>query len=279
MALLAAASGRPLPAVLDDLRDATRAGVLAEREGRRRFSHDLVREVLYGDLPAGDRQALHGAVAAALAQLRGADPVSPLAELAHHGFAGPPAGIARAVDHAVQAAQRSLALAAYEEAVVMLERAGTAVEAAGNPAPLQTRVLLALAEARIRRGETAVGKTLCRQVAMLARSLGDSALLARAALTYGQVFAFAIVDPVLVEMLEESLAALPVEDSVLRVQLLARLGAALQPAPGHAGAGAGGPRGDRDGPAAGRSADAAARSARRHLRADGRGARRASGWR
>jgi tetratricopeptide (TPR) repeat protein len=229
VALLAAASGRPLPQLLDDLHEATRAGVLVERDGRRRFSHDLVREVLYADLSTAERQERHGAVAQALEQLRGGDPQPPMAELAHHGFSGPSEGIRRAVDHAIRAAQSSLGLAAYEEAVAMLERAASAVEALGNPVELRARVLLALAEARIRRGETAAGKALCRQVAMLARSLSDPALQARAALTYGQVFTFGVVDPVLVELLEESLAALPADDSVLRVQLLARLGGALQP--------------------------------------------------
>jgi tetratricopeptide (TPR) repeat protein len=231
VALLAAASGRPLPELLDDLREATRAGVLVEREGHPRFAHDLMREVLYADLSSVERQERHGAVARALEQLRGGDPTPPLAELAHHGFAGPPEGIRRAVDHAVRAAHRSLGLAAYEEAVAMLGRAAAAVEAAGNPVELRARVLLALAEAHIRRGETAPGKALCRQVAMLARSLGDPALLARTAVTYGQVFNFGVVDPVLVELLEESLAALPAEDSVLRVQVLARLGGAIQPTP------------------------------------------------
>jgi tetratricopeptide (TPR) repeat protein len=229
VALLAAASGRAPAAVTDDLQAALRAGVLVERNGRRRFSHDLVREVLYGALDRSQRQAMHGAVAAELEKLRAADPVPPLAELAFHGFAGPVEGIERAVDYAVRASQRSLGLAAYEEALAVLERAAAAVESVGNPPALRARVLAALAEARIRRGEISLGQTLCRQVAILARSLGDNALLARATLSYGLVVTPAIVDPVLVQMLEESLEALPAEDSALRVQLMARLGSAMQP--------------------------------------------------
>jgi tetratricopeptide (TPR) repeat protein len=228
-ALLAAAAGRTPAAVADDLQAALRAAVLVERNGRRRFSHDLMREVLYGELSTGERQALHGAVAAALERLRGGDPVPPWAELAHHGLAGPPEGLERAVDHAVKAARRSLGLAAYQEALTILERAAAAVESAGNPAALRARTLAALAEARIRRGETAQGQTLCRQVAMLARSLGDANLLATAALTYGLVITPALVDPVLVQMLEEALEVLPPEDSPPRVQVLARLGGAMQP--------------------------------------------------
>ena len=55
-------------------------------------------------------------------------------------------------------------------------------------------------------------------------------MLARAALTYGRVFTFAVVDPVMVDLLESALAALPPGDSTLRARLLARLAGALQPA-------------------------------------------------
>ena len=214
-------------------------------DGRRRFAHDLMREVLYSDLAPADRQALHGAVAAALEKLRGADPVPPLAELAHHGFAGPPDGIERAVDHAVRAAQRSLALAAYEEAVSILERAAAAVENVGNPAALRARVLRrwprrTSAGARPRPARPCAGRWRCWP-----DRIGDSALLARAALTYGLVFTPAVVDPVLVQMLEESLEALPAEDSALRVQLLARLGGAMQPMKNDGRARPGCARGDR----------------------------------
>ena len=228
-ALLAAAAGGEQGAVAAELGEAVRAGVLVDRGGRRRFSHALVREVLYRDLAPDRRRALHGQVAAALERLHATAPSPPLAELAHHSLEGPRAGLERAADFSVRAAERALTALAYEEAVAVLERAVAAVAAAGNPARPRARVLLALAEARIRRGESDAGKLACREVATLARALGDGALLAQAALTYGQVFIFAVVDPVLVDLLEEALAAVPAEDSGLRVQLLARLGAALQP--------------------------------------------------
>ena len=49
-ALLAAASGRDPAWVAGRIAEAIRAGVFAERAGRPRFSHALVREVLYRDL-------------------------------------------------------------------------------------------------------------------------------------------------------------------------------------------------------------------------------------
>ena len=209
------------------LAEAGRAGVLAERGGRRRFGHALFREVLYRELAEDERRALHGRVADALERLAPAQ----LAEIAHHTLEGPPEMLERAVEHAIRAAARAQELLAYDEAVRTLVRARDAVTAAGNPPAPRARVLLALGEARIRRGEAAAGKEDCREAAALARALGDAELGARAALTYGRVFAFGVVDPVLVGMLEESLEVLPPGDSALRARLLARLAAALQPSP------------------------------------------------
>jgi hypothetical protein len=224
--LLAAAAGRDAAWVSARLAEAGRVGVIVERGGRRRFGHALFREVLYRELDE-DRRALHGRVADALERLAPGQ----LTEIAHHTLEGPPEILPRAVDNAIRAAARAQACFAYEEAVSTLTRARGAVTAAGNPGALRARVVLALGEARIRRGETVAGREDCREAASLARELGDAELGARAALTYGSVFMFGVVDPVLVGMLEESLEVLPPGDSALRARLLARLAAALQPSP------------------------------------------------
>jgi hypothetical protein len=233
-ALLAAASGREPAVVNACIAEATRVGVFAERAGRPRFSHALVREVLYRELPPEARRALHGAVGAAIertaataAPLDG--PSGPLMELAHHALEAADGDLARAVDLAVRAAERASAVAAPEQAIAVLERAAAALEHAEDAPALRARVLLALAEARIRLGDTVAGTALCCEVATLAERLGDAELLARAALTYGLVIKFAVVDPVMVDLLESALAALPPGDSPLRARLLARLAAALQP--------------------------------------------------
>lgn len=235
--LLLEASGRDPDWVAATVATALRAGVLAERAGRTRFSHALVREVLYRDLATDRRRALHDAVGRALERLspnrsRAApsSPGLPLMELAHHALLGPREHLARAVDFSVRAAQRAVDLTAPEEAIALLARAQSAVEDGGNPPDLHARVLLALGETHIRNGEADRGKQLCCDAATLARTLRDAELLARAALTYGRVFTFAVMDPVLVSMLEEALAILPPGDSPIRARLLARLGAALQPA-------------------------------------------------
>jgi hypothetical protein len=227
--LLAAATGRDDEPVAARLAEATRAGVLAERAGRPRFSHALVREVLYRELPEARRRALHGAVGDALARLAPAGATAPLMELAHHALEGPPEHLERAVDYAVRAASRAVAVSAPEEAIGVLERARAALERAGSPAVPSAEVLLALAGARIHLGDVVPGKALCCEVATLARETHAPEVLARAALTYGRVFNYGVVDPVMVDLIEGALAALPSGDSLWRARLLARLAGALQP--------------------------------------------------
>jgi tetratricopeptide (TPR) repeat protein len=233
--LLALASARDPGAVLATVADAVRVGVLSERAGRPRFSHALVREVLYRDLEADQRRALHGVIARAIEALHPpggvapADSSLPFAELAYHLLEGPPAGLARAVEFAARASSRALDVLAHDEALALVERAVAAVDAAGAPPRLRAAVLLALGEARIRRGEMTAGRNACCEAATRARVAGDGELIGRVALMYGRVFTFGVVDPILVGMIEEALAALPAGDSPLRARLLARLGGALQP--------------------------------------------------
>ena len=203
--------------------------MLVERAGKRRFGHALMREVLYQGLDPQRRQALHAAAGDAVARLCAGDPGPRLSELAHHALAGPPERLAQAVDLAIAASGRALGQLAYEEAALVMVRAEAAVLAAGNPPALRAKVALALGTALIAGGDGDGGKALCREAARLAAELGDSQLGARAALAYGEVFTFALVDPVLVDMLEEALAALPPGDSPLRVRVLARLASAIQP--------------------------------------------------
>jgi hypothetical protein len=228
-ALLAAASGREPGWVADRLADASRAGVLGQRAGRPWFAHALVREVLYRELPDPERRALHAVVGAALEDATAIDAFAPLMELAHHAIeAG--TDLPRAVDMTIRAAERAAAVTATDQAIIILERASAALDAGLGPTALRARVRLALAEARIRAGDAVQGTSLACEVAALAERLGDLDLLARAALTYGLVTKFATIDPVMVDLLERAVAALPAGDSPLRARLLARLAAALQPA-------------------------------------------------
>lgn len=226
--VVAAASARSPGQIATAFEEAMAAGVLVDR-GRQRcaFSHGLIREAQYRDLPNSRRMELHRAVAGAL---DGIDGDKPWAELAHHFLEAGPGHVDRGVLASIHAAEQALDAVAYEDAIARLERARAATEVA--PADARTRVELTLAEglARIRTGEGARGSALCLQAAEAARRLPDPELFARAALGYGAEFTFGLTDPVLVRLLEEALTRLPDADSVLRARVLARLASALQPA-------------------------------------------------
>ena len=58
---------RPSSALVNNIQEALRAGVLGEAGERLTFHHELVREAVYSDLPLSVRQALHLQAGRALA--------------------------------------------------------------------------------------------------------------------------------------------------------------------------------------------------------------------
>jgi hypothetical protein len=229
VATVALAGGARGPEVEAALESAAGAGVLLAR-GRQRFafSHGLVREALYRDLPNSRRMQLHRAVAETLDRREGSS--KPWPQLAHHYLEAGPAVVGAAVRCSIRAAESALDALAYEDATSILERARVAAELA--PADPADCAELTLAEgmARMRAGDARRGGELCAQAAEQARRLPDPLLFARAALGYGSEFTFGLTDPTLVRLLEEALAGLPAEDSVLRARAMARLASAVQPA-------------------------------------------------
>ena len=125
--------------------------------GRRRFSHELMREVLYGDLAAAQGSACTAAVAARSSGCAAAMPARPWPSWPTTALPVRPRGWRGRSRTRCQAARRALGRPPTRRRW-RLVRAAAAVEAAGNPAPLRARVLLALADARIRRGGAAPGQ-------------------------------------------------------------------------------------------------------------------------
>ena len=226
--LIAAALSLPLSEVQQRLALAENAGVIVSRAGRGfAFFHALVREVLAHDLNPERRRELHAALARAIAQQPELD--MPWLELAHHWLEAGVAALPEAVRCALRAAQHAIARFAFEEAVAVLERVHAAVSAEPSAAGLRARVLIALGQAQIQRGAGNIGQSLCLEAAALAREQRDPELLAAAALAFGLEIKAALIDSALIALLQEALAALPQQDSPLRVQIMARLGAAMQP--------------------------------------------------
>ena len=223
--------------LLELLDEAIVARALAEvpgSPGRLRFTHALIRDVLQQELSATRRIQLHRQIGEALEQ-SAAEPEAHLTELAHHFFEGAPAGDARkAVDYARRAAERAGAQLAYEEAVRLYKRALHASEL-GRAVDETTRcdLLLGLGDAQLRAGDAPDYKDTFLRAAEIARSAGGATRLAAAALGYGGNFVWGRAggDPDLIPLLEDALAAIGEEESVLRARLLARLSGALRDQP------------------------------------------------
>jgi DNA-binding CsgD family transcriptional regulator len=190
------------------------------------FSHVLVREVLYDELPAARRVALHGRIAESLEARHAGNPDAALAQLAYHAAAALPVGSpARALDVAQRAAAQAVALMAYEEALrcyklaLQLQERWLPAERA-----LHGTLLLALGAVQMHAGENEAGAATFLEAATLARALGDAGMFARAALGF-ENNGWRISHPgeEAAALLEEALAAADRFDTALRVDLLAAL--------------------------------------------------------
>jgi DNA-binding SARP family transcriptional activator len=228
-------SDEELLEVLDEAVAARVLTALPGAPGRLRFAHALIRETLYDQLTAPRRVQLHRRAADALEELYAPDPEPHLAELAHHFFEAAPGGdLDKALGYARRAGERAVGLLAYEEGARYYELALQALELK-QPIDARARceLLLELGEALAKAGTMLEAKERFLAAAELARSSGRSQHLARAALGYGGRYRFARAGPdrSIVPLLEEALAALGEQQSVLRVRLLARLASALRDQP------------------------------------------------
>jgi tetratricopeptide (TPR) repeat protein len=225
LALVEPASELPVHSVLGALSEAVAMGVVAGEQGavgRYRFSHSLVREVLYERLPIPDRLQLHQRVGEAMERVYGAGPGAHVAELARHFAEVAAAGEGgKALAYARLAGERAMGMHAYEEAAAEYRRA---LEFAGPNDPVRCELLLRLGAAQARAGNYLEAEESCLQAAELSRRLGAPQQLARAALCFGErQVEGGLVNRRLVALLQEALDGLNASDSPLRARLLARL--------------------------------------------------------
>ena len=118
-AILEQASGLKRDELLDALDEAASARLVddvPDARGRLRFSHVLIRDVLYEELATARRLHLHRTVAAALESIHAGNLEPHLAELAHHYLAGGAGEASKALEFATAAGDRAASQLAYEEA-------------------------------------------------------------------------------------------------------------------------------------------------------------------
>jgi tetratricopeptide (TPR) repeat protein len=216
---------------LDALDEVLAAGLLTETgSGEVAFSHDLVRDVVYGGLGAARRAHLHRRLADALDHLRDDDGLA--GEVAHHLAVSLPdaAVLARLVDAAVRAGHYALERYDPEAAATHLRAALDALDRLGGGDPsTRAEALLLLARALQRTGAATAARQLCLEAAAIARTRGDAPALAAAALAFEEAAwtreGF-VVEPAADgagELLHGAITALGDTEPVLRGRLLARL--------------------------------------------------------
>jgi tetratricopeptide (TPR) repeat protein len=226
--LVGAASGLASDRVLGSLAEAVALGLVGEEAtavGVYRFSHPLMQEVIYEELPVDVRIQLHRAIGEAIERFHGGDTGPYLAQLAYHFAKVAPVGEGeRARDYARRAGDQAMDSCAYEEAVVEYRRALDAFAFASPDEALRCEQFLSLGDALVRAGNYDEAKTIFLSATDIARKLGDAARLARAALGYGEPQVQAgVADRRLMGLLQEALDALSPGDGALRAQILSRL--------------------------------------------------------
>jgi DNA-binding SARP family transcriptional activator len=143
-----------------------------------RFTHELVRRAVYDPIPRVRRPELHLRVGEALEALHASDPGRVLPELAYHfTLAAPLAGVERAVDYNLRAAEAAAASAAYREAA---ERLSTALELGIADPRTRAEVQAELGNLYYESGRLGESDALLTASIETASELGERALAARA---------------------------------------------------------------------------------------------------
>ncbi|MDG6105177.1 BTAD domain-containing putative transcriptional regulator [Dactylosporangium aurantiacum] len=205
--VLVAAEGSAEDTVLDGLEAGVVSGLLEEpAAGRVRFTHALLRDVLYDDMPLLRRRRLHARVLTALEELGSAD----VAALGYHALAAAtPATADTAAGYAAAAARQATGLYAHREAATLYRGA---LDAGPLPPARRHDLLCGLTSALANAGDVTAARA-ARAEAL--RAAADAGVPAYAALTaYDAPVAWTIraeraVDTALVAQLEAALAASP----------------------------------------------------------------------
>jgi predicted ATPase/DNA-binding SARP family transcriptional activator len=215
---------------LSALEQVLAAGLVAEAAGAPgsySFSHALIRETLYEGISGARQARMHRAVGAALEQ-EGAE--DHLAALAHHFTrTSDPQDFERAIDYAGRAGEQASAMLAHEEAADHYARALEVLDRMPAAEDRRCEMLVRLGEAQVRSGERVLAWRTFREAATLAASLGDGTALARAAVGASRRYVQppGVADEELIDLLEQALAMIADQRSVLQVKVISRLCGAL----------------------------------------------------
>lgn len=232
--LLNAVAGQPAETLLDCLDEAERMRlVMSEREtgqARLSFAHELIRQTLLTQISLPRRQGLHLAIVRAI-EAAGEPADARISDLARHSLlAGPAADREKTIEYLEGAGQHANRTTAYEEAARLYGEALRLLPPGDDARRCELTIKLGESQKRVRDSDEA--RETFFTAAALARKLGDSQLLCRAALGVTRSWpTIGLVDEPAVAVLREALAQPDGVSIGLRANLTARLSLQLYYSP------------------------------------------------
>lgn len=203
-------------AVEDVVDEALCAGLAvrcAEGDRRVRFQHSLVRDVLYAELPAEVRHALHARAGDALRVARSSSADVSAAVLAHHFVAALPyRDDGKALEYTRIAALEASECFAYEEAVRHFDCALALLGPSGAQRAERLSLLMGKGEVLNSGLDAVLARRTLLEAAALAEQLGCTESLARIAVAFAQSTEPGEVDGERVALFQRVLAKLPEDD-------------------------------------------------------------------
>lgn len=223
---IAAATDHDVQAVLAGLEPAVQAGIVQsepDSSGSYQFTHALIRETIYEDLPTVDRLRLHGRAGDALVSVHGAHLDRAVSRIAHHYYKAAPLGnVEKAVVFALRAADSAVQICAYEDALLHYDRAIEALEKGGLTDDARLVRAYTLKGSALYQLAESTGIEVLLEAVNRARALGNAELLVDALMLLAMSSRH-LDQQHFVPLIERALALLPEGDSVPRAKALATL--------------------------------------------------------
>jgi DNA-binding CsgD family transcriptional regulator/tetratricopeptide (TPR) repeat protein len=224
---IAAAVNEDVQSVLTILEPALQAGIAqtnADASGSYQFTHALIRETIYEDLPTVERLRLHARAGDALAAVHSGHLEPALTRIAHHYHQAGALGYSdKAVVYALRAAESAVRMYAYEEAVLQYDRAIETLESAGlmhDERLARAYILKGSALRLLGQAERSIDVLL--EAVNRTRVMGSAELLVDVLVLLAMASQH-IAQQHIIPLLERALALLPEVDSVARAKALATL--------------------------------------------------------
>jgi len=229
---VASAAESELETVLDNLQIAARAGIVepfGDTPAGYRFTHTLIRETLYDEIPGLDRLRWHSRAADALVEIHGAALDSVLTRVAHHYYQSAPLGNAdKAADFGSRAASIALRAHAYEQAIVHCDQViGALEQACKHNDERSAKAWFMKGSALLWMGDAARCVEVSYHALNRAKAVGDVALLVDV-VTQLVLVTSQVPQTQHVRLLERVLSLLPAHEGAARAQTLAALAFALR---------------------------------------------------